>query len=83
MPTRSNALDFASSIQHAAAIVTEGTAMFTPEELAGQYAADCAKQAGHPDADSIAAHLEFLADAGAKFNATQAQAFGLAHIATI
>lgn len=68
MPPRSTALDFAGTIERAAEIVTEGTAMFSPEQLAGQYAADAAKQAGHTTRDDLAAHLEFLAGAGAVFD---------------
>lgn len=68
MTNRSTSLDFAASIEHAARIVTEGTAMFSPEQLAGQYAADAAKQAGHTTRDDLAAHLEFLAGAGAVFD---------------
>ncbi len=80
MPTRSTALDFAANIEHAAAIVTDGTAMFTPEALAGQYAADAAIQAGYTAPDCLAAHLEHLADAGAKFDAAEALGVALGFI---
>lgn len=80
MPTRSNAFDFAASIQHAAAIVTEGTAMFTAEELAGQYAADAAIQSGYTDAASLATQLDYLADAGAKFDTAEALSVALRFI---
>lgn len=66
---RSTALDFAGSIEAAAAIITEGTALFTPEQLAGQYAWDAAQQAGYgTDDETIIAHLDFLSEAGAKFD---------------
>lgn len=70
---RSTALDFAGSIEAAAAIITEGTSMFTPEQLAGQYAWDAAEQAGYSmDDEAFIAHLDFLIDAGAKFDAGRA-----------
>lgn len=70
---RSNALDFAGSIERAAEIVTEGTAMFTPEQLAGQYAFDAAELDGtFTVEDVLAAHLDFLAEAGAEFSKSDA-----------
>lgn len=41
---------------------------FTAEELAGQYAADAARDNGFLDMESLAAQLEFLSDAGAVFD---------------
>ena len=70
---RSTALDFAGSIDAAAAIVTEGTAFYTPEQLAGQYAFEAAEEAGYgTDDEAIIAHLDFLLEAGAEFDAGRA-----------
>lgn len=70
---RTTALDYVDGIEGAAAVVTEGTSSFSSEYLAGQYAFDAAREAGDGFADaSIEAHLEFLADAGAAFNTSQA-----------
>ena len=66
---RSNAFDYLGSINSAAEVVTEGTAMFSPEQLAGQYAFDAAKQADCGfDAATLEAHLDLLEEAGAKFD---------------
>ena len=75
-PERSEALKDARSIQHAAEIVTHGTAIFTPEELAGQYAweaaiAHCERPIDVREHD-LSAHLEFLQDAGASVDWTTA-----------
>jgi len=83
---RSTALDFARSIEHAAEIVTEGTAMFSPEDLAGQYAFDAAREADWGlDSDTLKAHLGFLADAGGQFASSEAlkiaEAFAAQHLA--
>lgn len=78
MPNRSTALDCLANIDQAAAVVTAGTAMFSPEDLAGQYAADAAKQAGHTTQRDLIAQLECLADAGAVFDHTAALAAALA-----
>ena len=87
MPNRSTALDYLADVGHVAAVVTAGTAMFSPEDLAGQYAADAAKQAGHTTQRDLIAQLEFLADAGAVFDHTAAlaaaRAFVPARFATI
>lgn len=70
---RSTALDFAGSIERAAEIVTEGTAFFTPAQLAGQYAFEAARDAGYgTDEETMEAHLEFLREAGATFDAAAA-----------
>lgn len=71
---RSTAFDFAGSIERAAEIVTEGTAFFTPEYLAGQYAYEGARdgEGDVNDADTLAANLDYLAEAGAEFNKSKA-----------
>ena len=70
---RSIALDNAGSIEQAAAIVSEGTAFFSSNQLAGQYAFEAAKEAGDGFAyESLVFHLECLADAGADFDAVEA-----------
>lgn len=70
---RSTAFDFAGSIERAAEIVTEGTAFFSPEHLAAQYAFDAAELDGAFTAeDVLAAQLDFLAEAGARFDYAQA-----------
>lgn len=67
---RSEALKDASSIGHAAEIVTHGSAIFTPEELAGQYAWEAAIALyGRPldvREHDLSAHLELLQHAGAR-----------------
>lgn len=51
---------------------------FSPEQLAGQYAEDAASDSGFPvDLEAIEAHLEFLSDAGAVFNSTEAAEWGM------
>ncbi|MFP4104864.1 MAG: hypothetical protein ACLFVU_02145 [Phycisphaerae bacterium] len=52
---------------------------FSPEQLAGQYAWQAAKEADPDwiDEDSLGAHLEFLRDAGAKFDELEAIEHGL------
>lgn len=45
---------------------------FTPEDLAGQYAAEAARDNGFLDVEYLAAHLQFLSDAGAVFYAPSA-----------
>jgi hypothetical protein len=52
---------------------------FSPEQLAGQYAFDAITESDYPDVDegSIDAHLDFLVDAGAKFNRRDAINHGL------
>jgi hypothetical protein len=70
---RCTAFDYAAGIDRAAEIVTEGTAMFTPAELAGHYAYQAAKEAGYGcDAKNMEAHLELLAEAGGTFDAAEA-----------
>lgn len=75
-PERSEALKDARSIGHAAEIVTHGSAMFTPEELAGQYAWEAAIAHCERPIDvrehNLSAHLEFLQDAGASVDWTTA-----------
>jgi len=79
---RSNALDFAGSIERAAEIVTEGTAIFAPEYLAGQYAFDAAELDGHFTAeDVVAAHLDFMREAGAEFNKSAALKIAMEFVA--
>ena len=50
---------------------TQGAEHLTPEFLAAAYAADCCESDMMEEAE---AHLEFLADAGAEFNAAKALA---------
>ena len=50
---------------------TQGFEHLTPEFLAAAYAADCCESDMMEEAE---AHLEFLADAGAEFNAAKALA---------
>lgn len=69
-----NALDFVGSIERAAEIVTEGTASFSPEYLAGEYAFIGARD-GEGDVNdpyTLGAHLDFLAEAGAQFGYAEA-----------
>lgn len=62
-------LDGAGSLEQAAKIVTQGSAMFSPDHLAGQYAFVAAAQAGFGfETDTLEAHLEILRDAGAEFD---------------
>lgn len=73
---RSTALDFLASIEDAARVVTEGTALFTPEHLAGQYAFDAACEAGYGcSKENLIGQLEVLADAGAVFDEAKALEF--------
>jgi hypothetical protein len=82
----SNAIRSASSLQQFAAIINDGGTCegmegieFTPEQLAGQYAFEAARDSGWPiDAAAIAAHLEVLADAGAEFGHTEAAEHSMA-----
>jgi len=70
---RSTVFDHLPNIEAAAEAVTEGTAMCSSEQLAGQWAFDAAKDAGCGfDAAYLEAHLDFLRDAGARFEPTQA-----------
>lgn len=77
---RSSALEHVASIERAAEIVTEGTAMFSPEQLAGQYAHEACKEADSGDctnASEISAHLDFLKEAGAQFDQAEAMTYAL------
>lgn len=71
---RSTAIDHAGTIERAAEIVTAGTSMFTPEQLAGQYAFDATRQGegNTNNTQDVTAHLDALADAGAVFNYSEA-----------
>ena len=74
---RSTAFDFAGSIEAAAEIVTEGTVFFTPEQLAGQYGYEASVEGCDEMPvldDAIEAHMEFLKEAGAQFDAAAALA---------
>ncbi|GEM_PF-5316455 len=73
----SDALHNASSLEQVVKIVNEGTCEgmqvsgginFGSEQLAGQYAARAAHEAGYTDTASLEAHLEILHDAGAHFS---------------
>ena len=67
-----------TTTERAAEVVTNGTSMFTPEQLAGWYAFDAAREAGYGyDDANLTAHLEFIADLGAVFD--QAGAIAAAH----
>lgn len=71
-------LDAAASLEQAAALVTQGTALFSPEHLAGQYAFVAAQQAGYGlDTDAMEANLGILSGAGAEFEARAALASAL------
>lgn len=55
--------------ERAAEVVTNGTSMFTPEQLAGWYAFDAAREAGLGYCEAnIEGHLDFIRDMGAEFN---------------
>lgn len=71
---RSTALDFANGLEGAARIVTEGTAMHSPEELAGQYAFEAARAGGEGLPVEWPEHLDSLEEAGAVFDRTRALA---------
>lgn len=78
---RSTAFDSAGSIERAAQIVTEGTAFFDSDYLAGQYAFVAALEGyeGYGrrweiDDDTLSAHLDCLAEAGAEFDRAAALA---------
>lgn len=71
----SRAIAQAHSLEAVVAIINAGGIVegmegveFTAEELAGQYAAEAARDNGFLDGESHAAHLEFLRDAGAVFD---------------
>ena len=61
-----------------------GTSSSTPEELAGYYAFDAAREgsdnAGDIDSDTIEAHMDFLAEAGARFNYAEAVALSMVYV---
>jgi len=74
-----NAITEAQSIEQVVEIINtakEGQAsdyfggadLRSAEEMAGQYALEAAQESGYTDNDSIAAHLDLLAEAGANFN---------------
>jgi hypothetical protein len=81
----SNAIRSASSLQQFAAIINEGGTCegmegieFTPEQLAGQYAFEAARDSGWPiDAVALGEHLDVLADAGAEFDHADAEAHAM------
>ncbi len=80
----SYAIQNAKTLGDVVELVNEGTCEgiegmeFTPEHLAGQYAQRAAQESGYPvDADSVEAHLEFLSDAGAVFDAAGAVAHAM------
>lgn len=70
---RSNALEYVS-LEGAIKVISEGTAMFSPEALAGQYAYESAKQADSAELgeEYLTAHLEYLQDNGAVFDMEEA-----------
>lgn len=73
--TRCTAFDYCGGIERAAEIITEGTALFTPAELAGHYAYQAAKEAGYGcDTANLDGHLDIAAEAGAVFDAAEALA---------
>lgn len=81
----SYALNNAHTIEKIVELVNEGTCegmeglAFSSDELAGQYAHAAALESGDEvDAESIEAHLEFLASEGANFNTDIATAHALA-----
>lgn len=59
--------------ERAAEIISGGTAMFTPDQLAGWYAFDAARDngAGFEDCNLIG-HLEFIRSLGAEFDKSSA-----------
>ena len=74
-----NAITSAQSIEQVVEIINKakaghasdyfgGTDLRSAEKMAGQYALDSAEEAGYTDSDSIAAHLDLLAEAGANFD---------------
>lgn len=67
---QSNLLNECRTIEQAAALVTSGTAMFTSEQLAAQYAIQATREGegNVNDAHDLEAHLNFLSEAGAKFD---------------
>ncbi len=80
---RSIALDFAGSLESAARIITNGTAMFTSFELAGQYAFEAARENGYGcTEEELGAHLDILQGAGAKFDYPRALAIARKFAAT-
>ena len=80
----SRTLSEAHTIQSVVKIVNEGVVegiegiVFTSEQLAGQYAVEAAQQSGYNvDENEIWAHLEFLSNAGGKFNFSSAVNHGM------
>lgn len=67
---QSNLLNECKTIKQAAALVTNGTAMFTSEQLAAQYAIQATREGegNINEAHDLEAHLDFLSEAGAKFD---------------
>lgn len=75
----SNALQNAQSVEQAIKLINEGVCEgmegveFSNDQLAGQHAWACAKEAGYGiDGDIINAHLEIIADQGAQFDSIKA-----------
>lgn len=66
----SQALQNCHSATHVAEIINGGgTAFYTAEQIAGQYAFDAARDAGYGLADeNLEAHLEFIRSEGARFD---------------
>lgn len=81
----SNALNNALSLEAVVSLVNRGTCEgmegieFSPEMLAGQYAYNAAKEAGSVEDEDIDGQLDYLHEAGARFN----QAAALAHAIAI
>lgn len=79
----SNGIRNATSLDEAIALVNAGTCEgvegieFSSDQLAGQYAFEAARQQEDFSEESIEAHLEFLASAGAEFDAGAATVWGL------
>lgn len=76
----------AGSLERAAEIVTNGTSGCESEELAAQYACEALAESDYADdwkdaAVNLSAHLDVLAEAGAKFNHSQALTLAEAHYA--
>lgn len=72
MTERSNAMDFANGLQGAVEVITAGTALFSPAQLAGQYAFEAAKHGGEGTPAEWAFHLDLLETEGAVFDRAQA-----------
>jgi len=72
---KSYLLQECKTISEAAKLVTNGTAMFTSEQLAGQYAFEAASDGDDLSDDSLIAHLDVLLyDGDAEFDPTEALA---------